>query len=82
MTSIKLEIVLKMSRIFSGLLKVNKPEKLFSTLFVIYRNCVYCSYLVRFNTDKIDIGFYHALSDLFTLDCTVHNTHNYVIFQS
>jgi len=44
-----------------------------------YRNCVYCSYLVRFNTDKIDIGFYHLLSDLFTLDCTAHNTHNYVI---
>jgi len=25
-----------------------------------YRNCVYFSYIVRFNTDKIDIGFYHV----------------------
>jgi len=46
---------------------------------IMYRNCVYCSYIVRFYTDKIDIGFYHVLSDLFTLDCTAHNTHNYVI---
>ncbi len=40
---------------------------------------MYCSYIVRFNTDKIDIGFYHVC-DLFTLDCTAHNTHNYVKF--
>jgi len=46
--------------------------------FFKYRNCVYFSYIVRFNTDKIDIGFYHVLRDLFTLDCTARNTHNYV----
>jgi len=57
---------------------VNQLTKLKMYDIIIYRNCVYCSYLARFNTDKIDIGFYHVLSDLFTLDCTAHNTHNYV----
>ena len=46
-----------------------------------YRNCVYCSYIVRFNTDKIVI-VYHVFSDLLTLDWNAHNTYNYVMLSS